>query len=280
MKSRVIKSSKIEDLVIKKFINKRRRNKMALALGFMKEMAGVLGDVSIMHRGLKAYIRRRPKKSKNPPTELALAKQANFGLGGKIAGTISSFNEIKQLWKGDPEKNHTDYTKIFQANHGQLNIEDLTGKIVMSEGGGLEILNASIELDQSGVQIDCDSFESRDIELRESAKKIKAAGIIALINPIGGDPFPKYQLMTFETETVTMEKRGKFSARVKNKGVDLVKFQAYGLKKAFGVFVTMDGEYNPIDISETIESDINRNIYLVDGERSLTDISETIDSKP
>jgi hypothetical protein len=116
--------------------------------------------------------------------------------------------------------------------------------------------------------------------MREATKKIKAAGIIALINPIEGDPFPKYQLMTFETETVTMEKGGKFSARVKNKGVDLVKFQAYGLKKAFGVFVTMDGEYNPIDISETIESDINRNIYLVDGERSLTDISETIDSKP
>ena len=62
---------------------------MALALGFMKEMAGVLGDVSIMHIGKKAFIRKRPKKSKNPPTELALAKRAKFGLGGKIAGTIS-----------------------------------------------------------------------------------------------------------------------------------------------------------------------------------------------
>jgi hypothetical protein len=53
---------------------------MALALGFMKEMVGVLGDVSIMHIGKKAFIRKRPKKSKNPPTELALAKRAKFTL--------------------------------------------------------------------------------------------------------------------------------------------------------------------------------------------------------
>ena len=56
---------------------------MAVAHGFMKEMSGVLGDVSIMHIGKKAFIRRRPKKSKKPPTELALAKRAKFGLGEK-----------------------------------------------------------------------------------------------------------------------------------------------------------------------------------------------------
>lgn len=253
---------------------------MALATGFMKNLYGVLGDTAIVHRGNKVFLRKRPGKSTKPPTELAQAKKAKFGLGGKIAGTISSIHEIKQLWKGDTEKNHTGYTKIFQANHGQLNIEDLTGKIVLSEWGGLEVLNASIELDQSGVQIDCNSFESRDIDTREAAKKIKAAGIIALINPIEGDPFPKYQLMTFETETVTIEKGGKFSARVQYKGVDLVKFQAYGLKKAFGVFVTMDETYNPIDISETIESKQFRGFITVDGKRSLTDISKTIESKP
>ena len=227
---------------------------MALANGFMKEMSGVLGDVAIMHRGNKTFIKCRPKRSKNPLTELAITKQINFGIGGKIAGAISSFAEIKKFWAAEPERNRTGYNRMFQANHGHFNIDDLTGKIVMSDRGGLEVLNASIELDHSGVQIDCDSFESRDIDKREATKKIKAAGIIALINPIEGDPFPKYQLMKFETETVTMEKGGKFSARVNYKGGDLVKFQSYGLKKAFGVFVTMDGEYNPIDISETIES--------------------------
>jgi len=256
MKSRVLESSKIEGSEIKILTNKIRKNKMAEAHGFMKEMTGVLGDVSIMHRGKKAFIRKRPGKSKNPPTELALAKRAMFGLGGKIAGTISSIYEIKQLWKGDPEKNQTGYNKIFQANHGKLNMEDLTGKIVLSEWGGLEVLNALLELGHSGVEIDCDSFESRDTETRVATKKIKGAGIIVLINPLLGDPYPKYQLMIFETKTVAMEEGGKFSERVKYKGGDLVKFQSYGLKKAFGVFVTMDGEYNPIDISGTIESKI------------------------
>jgi hypothetical protein len=71
--------------VLKPFTNNKRNREMAIAMGLMKEMSGVLGDVTIMHRGKKAFIRKRPTKSKNPPTELSLAKQAKFGLGGKIA---------------------------------------------------------------------------------------------------------------------------------------------------------------------------------------------------
>jgi len=185
MKSRVLKSSKIEGSEIKLLTNKIRKSIMAEAHGFMKEMSGVLGDVSIMHRGKKTFIRKRPNKSKKPPTELALVKRAKFGLGGKIACTISSFHEVKQLWKPESGKNQSGYTKMFIANHGKLNLEDLTGKIVLSEGGGLEVLNASLELGHSGVQIDCDSFENRDTDTREAAKKIKAAGIIVLI-PLQG----------------------------------------------------------------------------------------------
>jgi hypothetical protein len=93
MKSRGSKSSKIEGSEIKISLNKIRRSKMALALGFMKEMAGVLGDVSIMHRGPKAYIRKRPQKSKNPLTELALAKQAKFGFGGMEVRNYQARND-------------------------------------------------------------------------------------------------------------------------------------------------------------------------------------------
>lgn len=52
---------------------------------------------------------------------------------------------------------------MFIANHGKLNIEDLTGKIVVSDVAGLEVLNPSIELGNAGVEINCDRFESKDI---------------------------------------------------------------------------------------------------------------------
>ena len=54
--------------------NNKRNSKMAIAMGLMKEMSGVLGNVVIVHRGKKVFIKNRPKKSKNPPTELSLAK--------------------------------------------------------------------------------------------------------------------------------------------------------------------------------------------------------------
>jgi hypothetical protein len=42
----------------------------------------------------------------------------------------------------------------------------------------------------------------------------------------------------------------------------------------------MDGMYNPIDISETIESKLIGEFITIDGERNLTDISKIIESKP
>jgi hypothetical protein len=39
---------------------------MAIALGLMKEMTGVLGVVVIIHKGKKIFIKKRAKKSKNP----------------------------------------------------------------------------------------------------------------------------------------------------------------------------------------------------------------------
>ena len=229
---------------------------MALVHGFIEEMSGVLGNVVIVHRGKKTFIKNRPKRSVNPLTELAMSKREKFGLGGKIASAISSIIEIKQLWAGNPEKNQTGYNRMFIANHGQFNIEDLTGKIVISDVAGLEVLNPSIELGNTGVHISCDRFESKDINKQKATAKIMAAGIIVLINPKEGDKHAQYQIMTFKTEALPIDENGKFSAKVEYLLGDLAKFKAFQLKKAFGVFVTLDEELNPVDISETIESGV------------------------
>jgi hypothetical protein len=228
---------------------------MALAHGLMEEMSGVLGNVVIIHRGKKTFIKNRPKRSKNPLTELAMSKREKFGLGGKIASAISSIIEIKQLWAGNPEKNQTGYNRMFIANHGQFNIEDLTGKIVVSDEAGLEVLNPSIELGNTGVHISCDRFESKDINKQKAAAKIMAAGIIALIKPLVDSHSP-YQIMTFKTKAFPVDENGKFSAKVEYLLGDLAKFKTFQLKKTFGVFITLDEENNPTDISETIESGV------------------------
>src|ERR1039457_212437 len=210
---------------------------MALATGFMKDLYGVLGESAIVHRGNKVFLRKRPNKSKNPPTELALLKKAKFGLAGKIAGKISSIIEIKQFWKGDPAKNNTGYNRLFQANYCQLNIEDFSGKIVLSEGYGLEVVNPLIEIGESGLEIKCDSFESADAEKEVAAKYIRATGIIVIKNP-GAEAVPEYDFMTFMTKEIPKIRGEKFSAEVIYLGGPLNKFQDYKVKKAFGVFIT------------------------------------------
>lgn len=58
-------------------------------------------------------------------------------------------------------------------------------------------------------------------------------------------------------ESLPIDERGKFSAKVEYRLGDLAKFKAFQLKKkAFGVFVTLDEGGNSLDISETIESGV------------------------
>jgi hypothetical protein len=92
-----------------------------------------------------------------------------------------------------------------------------------------------------------------------------AAGIIPMINPLIYKTAPVFQIMKFKTENIPIAAGEKFSAEIIYQGGDLVKFSDYQLKRAFAVLITLDENLNPVDISETIGSDINRNIYLVDG---------------
>jgi hypothetical protein len=228
---------------------------MALATGLMKDLYGILGDSAIVHRGNKVFLRKRPGKSKNPPTELAQLKKAQFGFAGKIAGKISSINEIKQFWKGDPAKNNTGYNRLFQANHCQFNIEDFSGRIVLSEGYGLEVGNPLIEIVETGLEIKCDFFESADAEKEAAAKYIRATGIIVMKNP-GLKGAPEYDFMTFRTEAIPKIRGEKFSAEVKYLGGNLLRFRDYKVKKAFAVFITCNEEWELTDISKTFESNL------------------------
>ena len=59
----------------------------------------------------------------------------------------------------------------------------------------------------------------------------------------------------------------------------MTKFQAYQLKKGFGVFVTLDEENNPIDISETVESRMWRGLMMDQIEKNLAAIPDGVESK-
>src|ERR1035441_1448090 len=105
---------------------------MALAMGLMKEMSGVLGNIVVVHRGKKVFLKRRPERSKKPPTELALEKRAKFGLGGKIAGKISLLEGNKAILESESEKNQSRINPFVYGNHGQFDVENFSGKIILS----------------------------------------------------------------------------------------------------------------------------------------------------
>jgi hypothetical protein len=221
--------------------------------GPFENCSGVLGDVVFVRRGGETFARKRPSKSKNPPTEAALEKEASFGLAGRIASAITSFNEIKHFWEHYRTGNQTSYNAIFKANYNQLNIMDLTGRIILSKLEGLEGMDPNITLSETGLFIECNLPDNRNASHWNEAKFIISAGVILLIKPKGAS-MPEYEIMKFKTKKCQIDKVRKIFAENEYTGKDLMKFQSYAIKKAFGVVITMDEEERVLEISKTITS--------------------------
>jgi hypothetical protein len=222
---------------------------MATVDGLFENIKGVLGNVVVAHRGKMTYLRCRPSKSKNPLTEKAIAKQERFGFAGKIGKAVSSLNEIKYFWEPFRTGNKTCYNCIFQANHQKSEIEELKWEIILSPVEGFEILNPLVTLGESGFIIENELTESRCMQKIDEAKYIISEGVIILRNPIV-EIYPEYLLLTFKTKMIPIGNGGKFTAEVIYEGADRIKFLSYTSKNIFGVFITMDENKEPMEISK------------------------------
>jgi hypothetical protein len=228
---------------------------MAQMAGLFQGITGRVGEIVYYQRGGKTFIRRRPRKRGNPPSEQEKARQAQFAITGRIAREISMIDELKYFWKPIRSKNQTNYNLIVKANYNKIDTENLKGSIILSPDFGFSLTKKSISIGNSEILMTCDPLITSGINYYErKAKYIVAAGVILMKNPQKED-LPGYDIISFRSKRNLFSINSKIRIVVPMGGVFNDIFRKYSIKKVFTVFIVLDKEGIPIKHSTTMFSE-------------------------
>jgi hypothetical protein len=226
---------------------------MARVTGFLESMSGKIGNIVIVHRGNKTFIQRRPGKREKKPTPEQVRVMDIFSLAGKIARSICSIDELKYFWPYTRWNNRSSYVRLFKANYNQLDIEDLSGGITLTDLFGFDLIEPSINIGEDGITLEAGISRYTGLDNNKELKDIIAAGVIILKSP-SEEWMPKYDLLAFKSEKKLFKTEKRITFPCLFKGEDLGKFTSYSIKKAFMVLITLDKDGNPLLYSRTFSN--------------------------
>jgi hypothetical protein len=224
---------------------------MAFVSGIFDTISGRVGDIVYRHKNGKTIAARRPTKRSTAPSLIEIAQQTRFGIMGKIAGTINSMEVLKYFWKGVTERNHSAYNKIFKENYRRLNIENLTGFILIVPMGGFNLTEGSLKLNESDIVIQCKELGKHSEFNLKKEKYVIVAGIIILKNPKIED-IPLYNVLPFKTKKNLLYPEEYLSLSIELRGSELCLFESYSIKTVTAVFITLDEEGKPVQHSTSL----------------------------
>jgi hypothetical protein len=226
---------------------------MARVTGFLQGISGKVGDLVYVKRGGKTYVRSRTKKRKKTMSPALIASQERFRIAGKISQKILSISELKHFWERGKSKEVSCYNKIFKKVFPQIGLEKLPDYCSITPEFGFGLESPSIALGQSGLLIDCDPIEEKNLYKWKEAKYIMAAGIILLRNPIDENA-PQFDAIAFRSEKIELKLHTLISIVVLLQGTEGNQVRSYSKRKALAALITLDKDENALEYSNTFSS--------------------------
>ena len=227
---------------------------MARVTGFLESLSGKIGNVVIVHRGNKTFIQRRPGKREKKPTPEQVRVMDIFSLAGKIAKSICSIDELKFFWPRTRWNNRSSYVRLFKANYNCLDIEDLTGGIVLTDIFGFDLIEPLINIGEDEITLEAGISRYTGLDNNQELKDIIAAGVIILKSPTE-EWMPKYEVLPFKSEKNLFNTEKRITFHSPFKGNNLLKFKSYSIKKAFAVLIKLDKDGKPLGYSHTFSNE-------------------------
>jgi hypothetical protein len=222
--------------------------------GIFGGISGKVGNVIFRKRGSKIFVAKLPKKRESIRNAREIENGKKFGLTGKISKEINSIKLLKYFWHHLAIKGRSVSNVIFKENFGLLNIENLSGRVIMSPNPGFGIINPSLYVGESNLVIECKALGESGAFDTQVEKYVSVAGIIVLKNP-SVEGLAEYDIIAFQSKKYLLYPTDYMSLSHDFSGDTLQKFESYSVKKAFAVFVTMDEEESPVQHSVTFSNE-------------------------
>jgi hypothetical protein len=226
---------------------------MAIVTGIFGSISGRVGNIVYRNRNGKIIAATLPAERSTKKNEREIENEKMFGLTGIIAKTINSLDLLKYFWHPVRAKNQSTYNVIFKKNYGMLDIENLSGTVLLTSGEGFGLINPSLYPGESNIVIECKALGDRSAFDTNAEKYVAAAGIIVFKKPIIKN-IPMFYAVPFKSKKYLFYPNDYISINLEFAGSELMIFESYSIKKVFAVFVTLDEDERPVQHSMTFTS--------------------------
>ncbi len=211
---------------------------------------GALGDITFRQRNGKSYLSTRPA-SFIPGTDAAsVARRARFTLSIKLAKSIYSIKELKQLWASAATQEASPFNHLMRTNYAMINSTNLSGLIRLTPSLGFNVNNPVIALGPSEVKVNLDAIGSSAGIDEASEISLKLASVVYMSDPVD-NLVGKSTFLTFVSDARNTDLASALEFTFALSDVEAQMFAKYQYRKGSFVVLTLDAAGNVVHYSNT-----------------------------
>jgi hypothetical protein len=220
-------------------------NKMILG-----RISGTLGDITFRQRNGSNYIASRPSKFSTPQDEDAIARRSRFSLSVKLASTINSISQLKEIWELQIPADTTVYNYLVKQNYKSLTGDSVSANTYLVPGLGFGITPTTITLDAANIGIVTEAIGTRAGIDMVTEKKVQLVSVLCLSNPPDTNLDKTFLiLLVSDAQALSIDSSLTFNLPLSNQETQL--FNKYSLKKALFTIITLDADGHSVNYSNT-----------------------------
>ncbi len=215
------------------------------------KVKGSLGEITFRQHKGKSYLSTRPSSFTPGKDEASIARREKFRQSIKLAKSIYSIPELKQIWTADAAPEVLPFNHLMRTNYSMIGSGGiLTSIIRLAPSLGFNVNNPIVTLGPAEIKVNLDAIgNSSGIDVLNEPS-LKLIAVVCLGNPSDGT-LKKDEFLTFVSEPKVIDIATPIEFNTVLSDVENQMFAIYQNRKGFFAVVTLDAAGNVAHYSNT-----------------------------
>lgn len=214
-------------------------------------VSGAVGDIVFREKNGKNFIGIKPSSFMPGNDEASIARRAKFALTAKLASTINSNEELKQLWKNETPAGLSTHNYILRQNYPFVLPGNISGLVKILPYAGFSTIASGLEITDTQIIVNIGPIGSTTGIDLVNEPNCRLYSLIYLHNPVDESvDSNNFMFFTSGDQSTVLDSELTFNFGLSNQ--DTLLYNKYNSSIVFFVFVTVDITGNIINNSNTL----------------------------
>lgn len=212
------------------------------------KVSGALGDITFRQMNGKSIVAIRPR-SFMPGTDAdAVARRARFAISVKLAKSINSVPELKEIWSAKTPSGISAYNLIMKTNYQVIESPELPGLVSLAPGFGFIITNPVTTINPSELIVSMDQLGSSSGINTSAEVSFKLISLVYLFDEEDNE---KNVFIGFNSEAVPLQLTSAVNFSIPVSNVESQLIAKYSWSKVFNILLTLNSDGETVHYSNT-----------------------------